>query len=226
MSTALTILLVMIASGPVDDGSTVDDPFTPAIARATREALGSETRVVMRMVATLPSDAEVVALGRGVHADAVVEVTWSLPDHLRTTIRVERSGSGRWVDRAIAFREIDAPSERSRTVGFAIASMLPERRVLAAAPPPPKRAVVTKAPPEATSEPEPLLHAAPPPEPPPSRDCIMRAPCPARRSRPSESATTRVALAARSTSGTGSVARCPSGSAWARGWGRIHPPGW
>jgi hypothetical protein len=120
MSAALTILIVTIASGAADD------PFMPAVERAMRQALGPDTRVISRPLPTLPSDAEVVALGDQLHADAVVEVAWSLPDHLSVTIRLERSGSGRWVERDIGFKAVDVPVERSRTVGFTVASMLPE----------------------------------------------------------------------------------------------------
>jgi len=126
MSPALTILLITIAAGGGDSGGAMDDPFTPGVARATREALGPDTQIVLKELETAPDEAEAVELGARAHADAIVEVEWSLPDHLRTTIRLQRLGSKRWLDRDVGFREVDEPGERSRTVGFAIASMLPE----------------------------------------------------------------------------------------------------
>lgn len=136
MSPALTILLITISGASPDDTGASDDPYAPAIVRATREALGANTEIVSKRFDALPSDAEVVALGADVHADAVVEVTWSLPDHLRTTIRMERTKTGQWFDREVGFRPNDDPVERSRTVGFTIASMLPEGSARTEAPPP------------------------------------------------------------------------------------------
>jgi hypothetical protein len=126
MSQALTLLLITIATGSGDPNGALEDPLTPGIIRATREALGAETRVVSKQLQAPPDDAAVTELGAQLHADAVIEVEWSLPDHLKTTIRMRRSGGTRWLDRDIGFRENDDPDERSRTVGFAIASMLPE----------------------------------------------------------------------------------------------------
>jgi hypothetical protein len=135
MSPALTILLITISGASPDDTGAADDPYAPAIVRATREALGANTQIVSKRFDALPSDAEVVALGADVHADAVVEVTWSLPDHLRTTIRMERTKTGQWLDREVGFRPNDDPAERSRTVGFTIASMLPEGSARTETPP-------------------------------------------------------------------------------------------
>lgn len=176
MSAQVTILLIAIAAGP---GKTAD-PFTPAVARATRDALGSGTDVVVRQLEKLPSDGDAVSLAAQAHADAVVEVSWSLPDHLHTTIRMQRTGTARWMDRDIGFRDVDEPDERSRTVGFAIASMLPEyaARAEAAAP------LVTpaaEAPKPASSGPEAgaprAANPSSPPEPTPPKE--ERSPAPA-----------------------------------------------
>lgn len=134
MSPAVTILLITIGAGPRDSA----DPFTPAVTQATREALGPEAHVVSKELDEAPSDDAATELGAEAHADAVVEVQWSEPDHLHTTIRMQRTGTTRWLDRDVGFRSIDEPGERGRTVGFAIASMLPEytARAEAAAPSP------------------------------------------------------------------------------------------
>jgi hypothetical protein len=131
MSSALTIVLLTIADRDIAD------PFTPAVTRATREALGAETLVVSRNLPALPNDVDAAALGTELHADAVVEVTWNLPDHLRANIHLRRASTGRWVDREIGFGTADDPIERSRTIGFTVASMLPERFGQSAAPSPP-----------------------------------------------------------------------------------------
>ncbi|HEX7668300.1 MAG TPA: hypothetical protein VF395_01895 [Polyangiaceae bacterium] len=140
MSASLTILLVVIASGPVGEGSSEDsDAVAPAIARAARDALGPDTKVVLRTLPTFPSAADVQSLGKEVHADAVVEVAWIAPDHLRTIIRVERPNSERFIDRFIDFRAADDLAERNRTVGLAIASMLPDGQATPAAASPPEK---------------------------------------------------------------------------------------
>jgi hypothetical protein len=121
VSATLTILLLTVA------GHEASDPFTLAVARATREALGSDTQVVVRPLRELPSDADAATLGVQLHADAVVELSWSMPDHLHANIHLRREPTDRWVDREVGFRTTDDPVERGRTVAFVVVSMLPER---------------------------------------------------------------------------------------------------
>ncbi|HVU03279.1 MAG TPA: hypothetical protein VHE30_16075 [Polyangiaceae bacterium] len=125
MPAALTIVLVLVSGSPSDDGGRAD-AFTPAIVKATRAALGPGTRIVVKTEETMPADADAVRLGADAHADAVVEVAWTEPEHLRSTIRVQRPSASRWVERDLGFRAIDDPVERSRTVALTIVSMLPE----------------------------------------------------------------------------------------------------
>ena len=162
MSPALTILLITISGASPDEGGAAEDSYAPAVARATREALGASTRIISRRVDTLPSDIDAVALGAELHADAVVEVTWTLPDHLRTTIRMERARTAEWFDREVGFRPNDDPSERSRTVGFTIASMLPEGSARIDEPPPKQEDAASKPLPGPASD---SGHAPPPAEP-------------------------------------------------------------
>jgi hypothetical protein len=157
MSPGVTILLITIGSAPGDGAGIEGDPFTPAVARATKEALGPDTHLVSKELEAAPSDEAATELGTEVHADAVVEVEWSLPDHLHSIIRMQRAGAARWFDREVGFRSIDEPTERGRTVGFAIASMMPEY-MAPAEPPLPK----TKAPITSPSPPKPDTVAMPP----------------------------------------------------------------
>jgi hypothetical protein len=126
MSAALIILLVTVSSRAADEGSASGDPYARGIVGAASDALGAHAQVVSQAVESDPSDAEVLRLGEQVGADVVVEVTWSLPDHLHTKIRLERSITGQWVERDLDFRPVDEPAERSRAVGLTIALMLPE----------------------------------------------------------------------------------------------------
>jgi hypothetical protein len=122
MSTALTILLLTTTAGDADN------VFAPAVVRATREAVGAETQIYIRPLTTFPSDESAASLGAELHADAVVELSWSLPDELRARLHLLRSSTGKWTDLEIGFRASDVPSERARTVGFAVASIFPDRR--------------------------------------------------------------------------------------------------
>src|SRR5581483_6859757 len=115
MSPAVTILIITIGAAARDGAGGAGDPFTPAIARATREALGPDTQIVLRELESAPSDDAATELGVEAHADAVVEVEWSLPDHLQTKVRLQRAGATRWFDRDVGFRSVDEPAERSRT---------------------------------------------------------------------------------------------------------------
>jgi len=118
MSAVLIILLVTTSREPVDDR------LDEGVVRPTIEALGGNARVVRRAFATVPDDAEVVALGAEVHADVIAEVSWSVPDRLLASIRLERAAGAPWVERQMAFRAIDDAGERSRTVALTIVSML------------------------------------------------------------------------------------------------------
>jgi hypothetical protein len=125
-------LTVVLLTGP---GSETDEPLTSAVAAAARESLGTDGRVVVRRVTAFPSDDEAAALGNDLRADAVAELTWLGADNPKAAIHLFRSKPGRWVDRELGFKPADAPGERGRTVGFTIASMVPERPEEPTAPP-------------------------------------------------------------------------------------------
>jgi len=136
MSTALTILLLTTTAGDADN------VYAPAVVRATREAVGAETQIYIRPLAVFPSDESAASLGADLHADAVVELSWSRPEALRARLHLLRASTGKWTDVEIGFRTADVPAERARTVGFAVASMFPERMGEPALPPAPSRPVV------------------------------------------------------------------------------------
>jgi hypothetical protein len=119
MADPLTILL-FVATG---EGS---DATTRAMARATREALGYGASVEVRETASELTDDDALVAEQLAHADALVELTWSDPSHRNAALRVHVARSGRWIGRSLGFMASDAGSERGRTIGFAVASMLPE----------------------------------------------------------------------------------------------------
>lgn len=113
-------LIVLVAAGDAGDAT------TRAMAKATREALGASAHVVVREAAGDPSDGEAIAAERVDAPDAVAELSWTDSHHRQASVRVHVARSARWFDRTIRFSPTDADTERGRTLGFAIASILPE----------------------------------------------------------------------------------------------------
>jgi hypothetical protein len=137
MLSALT-LVVLIASGDAKD------PVAQSMDKALHQALGAETRVLFRPMSE----------GDAVTADAVVTIVWR---ENRVTLRMH--AGDRWIDREIGFAAGDADAERGRTLGFAIASMLPERTEPPPAPVPPPPPPL---PPPPAKEQPPPIHVDPP----------------------------------------------------------------
>ncbi len=176
MADAATLIVLVAAAEATD-------PTTHAMARATRDALGPTARVIVRETPGDPGDADAIAAERAENADAVVELSWVASRegrHRQASVRVHLRG-GRWIDRWITFRPTDADAERGRTLGFAIASILPDASSGAAhaapgpSPPPvasgtPPAAAGGPAPPESTppAEPAPAPASSPAPSPPPA----------------------------------------------------------
>jgi hypothetical protein len=119
MGDPLSVVILVAAGGAAD-------PATLAIERAASEALGRTARIVVRESMGTPTDGEALAVGSEEGERAAVEVIWADGAHRLAMLRVHLAGSGRWIDRAIGFGAGDADSERGRTIGFAVASMLPE----------------------------------------------------------------------------------------------------
>lgn len=117
----VVVLVVLVAAGDARDGA-ID-----AMARVARDALGAGATVAIREFPRLPSDDEALATAEVLHATAVAEVSWADAQHLHARLHAYVEGAPRWVDRQIGFDPVDAPSERGRTLGFAVVSMLPER---------------------------------------------------------------------------------------------------
>ena len=113
-------LIIFVASGDSDDSA------SRSMLRATRSALGAQSHVELREARDPASDAQALAAEQRAHADAVVEVTWTESGHRQATLRVHVARSDRWVDRSIGFHASDVDAERGRTIGFAVASMIPE----------------------------------------------------------------------------------------------------
>ncbi len=104
-------------------------PATTAMTAATEKALGPGAQIVVREVDPFPTDESAEK-----EADVVAEVTWTqkpVAAHLHVHAKPG------WLDRDIGFADTDSPSDRGRTVGFVVASMVPEFEPVVLAPPPP-----------------------------------------------------------------------------------------
>ena len=119
MILAAVSVLVIVASGEPSDGSTT------AMEQALRGALGRDVPIAVRSAAEGASDESLVATASSEHAALLVVVVWSERPR-RATLRIVKPSEGRWTDREIRFDSADVPTERGRTVGFALASMVPE----------------------------------------------------------------------------------------------------
>ncbi len=116
MSHALVLVMLV-------QSTDATDPSTSAAIDAAHHTLGSDAIVKVTGYTEPPSDEALQKLSPG--ADAVVAVSWS-DEHRHVHLRMLRVADGSWVDRDIGFETRDASHERGRTIGFALASMLPE----------------------------------------------------------------------------------------------------
>jgi hypothetical protein len=118
MLAAVVSVVVILATGEPGDGS------TRAIEQSLHSALGSDAVITVKT--TPPTDAADAALASAASADHTTllgVVSWS-DRQRRVTLHFVTPPGDRWTDREIRFDAADAPTERGRTVGFALASMV------------------------------------------------------------------------------------------------------
>jgi hypothetical protein len=112
-------LFILVAAGERPD-------LTRAMAGATRDALGANAVVVVREVTGEPNEPEALAIEHNESADAVAELSWTDARHQQASVKMHIAQDQRWVERSIGFLRLDADAERGRTLGFTIASILPQ----------------------------------------------------------------------------------------------------
>jgi hypothetical protein len=116
---AATVLAILVLTGETQR------PELAALLSAANEVVSAADAV--RVVETPKiSDAEALRVERDLSATAVVQLSWSDAGRQRARLRLHAGRTNRWIDRELQFAVDDTPSERGRTLGFAIASMLPE----------------------------------------------------------------------------------------------------
>ena len=111
-------VLVVLASGDPGDGS------SRAIEQALRAAIGHDATVVVKP-APKASEEEIAALGEREHAGLVCVVTWGERER-RVVVKLVKVPGDHFAARELRFEPADAANERGRTVGFALASMMPD----------------------------------------------------------------------------------------------------
>lgn len=116
------VVLVFVASNELHT------PATDAMVASTRAAIGGGVVLVQEGA---PPDSEALGTGEALHADTVVEVTWTA-DHRIAHLHAHARGQPKWIDRDLSFAAVDDPGERGRAVGLAIAAIVPPEQ-----PPPP-----------------------------------------------------------------------------------------
>src|SRR5690242_2576153 len=110
------LVVIFVAAGETNN------PATESATSAARELLGAEHEVQVREIDALHDDDRTLSIASALHASAVVELVWELPDHRGVHIRFHVEPRPGYRDRFLAFSEGDDLSERGRTVGYAIAS--------------------------------------------------------------------------------------------------------
>jgi hypothetical protein len=140
-------LVILLAAGEAAS------PTAAAMAQGARDAFAGVVAEVQESP-TVPTDADALAVESQSHPDAVAELIWHDADRRNASLRVHLRQSHRWIERSFRFGPSDPPVERGRTLGFAVASILPE---LAARP------GATGTAPTATAAAPPTAPASPPP---------------------------------------------------------------
>jgi hypothetical protein len=125
-------VLVVLAGDTTAESSTA-----VAIEQAIHASLGSDAAISMQQ-GDGRGEAELAREASAGGVTLVCVVTWSDAQR-RATLRFLRPNESRWSDREIRFDAADAAEERGRTVGFALASMVPDEVLVAdrATPPAP-----------------------------------------------------------------------------------------
>ena len=140
---AALVVVVLVSAGDVESAQ------TGGVSRGLEEALEPGSVVLVRAAPVAPDDADLRAIAASVHADAAAVITWTEAEGRHVHVRVQRANASAAADRDLDFRSTDASVERGKTVGFAIASMLPGTRVVEPAAPAPSDKPTAAAPAEA-----------------------------------------------------------------------------
>jgi hypothetical protein len=113
------IVLLLVARGDMQQ------PAMAALTRAAETVLGPQSHIVFHEQPKALGDDEAIALADQMRASMVVTVTWS-SDQSRAHVHVHFADRSGWLERDVSFSPLDPPTERGRTLGFEIATMVPD----------------------------------------------------------------------------------------------------
>lgn len=114
---AIVLLLVIDPSPEV---------VTSALTAASIDGLAERAELVVEHVKATPADEQALGRAKALHADVVIEVSWPGGDASRARLHAHLRPSAPWVDREFAFATTAPAWERGRSVGLAIAAMVPD----------------------------------------------------------------------------------------------------
>jgi hypothetical protein len=117
--TAALVLIVLVST--TEARSTTSS----AVQHAAEEVLGNKAQVTVEAYTTAPADAELTEKARS--ADLVAELSWQDAEHRHAVVHCYVTRLQRFVNRQLDFEDQDDLRERGRLIGFALASMAPER---------------------------------------------------------------------------------------------------
>ena len=125
---AVRVLVVVLSGASGEAG-------TRPIEDALHAALAKDATIVVRSATAPVSDEALKATALVEKASLLGVVTWDEKQR-RASVRFVKPSEGPWTERDVRFQVADAPAERGRTVGFTLASMMPDE-AFAPEPPPP-----------------------------------------------------------------------------------------
>jgi hypothetical protein len=117
---ASIIVLLVLSKGEVQD------PGMVSMTRAAERALGADSRIFVHEPPGPLSDGEAVSLGEQIRASAIVEVRWGGADRTLAHLHVHVADGAGWFDRDLPFAASAPYTERGRTLGLQIATMVPD----------------------------------------------------------------------------------------------------
>lgn len=168
------VLLLLIDPSP--------EVATSSLTAASTDGLAGRAELVVEHVKAPPADDQALARASTLHADVVVEIAWPEPDASHAHLHAHLRPNAPWIDRELSFAATSPAWERGRSVGLAVAAMVPDDDPIA----PPATPTPNPSPtPNPTPTPTPTPTPSPSPPPPPISDRpTPPAPLPGGRARP------------------------------------------
>jgi hypothetical protein len=117
LASPAVVLLIVLAG---DAG----DPATEAVVPALRRPLGEGTVVLVQQAESPPTDSEAIELARRAHAVSTATLAWEGTTHDRAHLRVLRVEHPARYQYDLVFGPADAPAERGRAAGLALAPLV------------------------------------------------------------------------------------------------------